>query len=131
MVRTRNKPNQAILNLNQQIEVARPQILGGIVILKMDLRRIKTMVARIQQPNSFFNSIGYTFIGIAATFFASVLILPNGVFPKSVCWTIFLVSVVVVILSFTISHFQHKGLQDSKENVLDELDFIERKYGGK
>ena len=119
------------LTMSQQVKIVQPRRQDGIFMLKSDFERIKTMVKRIKKSNSVFNSVGFTFLGVACTAFITALTLP--VVEESsrvICWAVFAVSIIVATLALYFSHARSKELKNSKDSVLEELEYLEERYKG-
>jgi len=120
------------LTVSQKFTIVQPEQEDAAFIPKSDWERLKKKCERIKPSGSVFNSIGFTLIGISATALVTAITLPSVVeSSRVICWSVFAVSFIGAILSLYFSREQRKQLTTSKDDVLDEMEHLEKRYKGK
>lgn len=127
-VQSKEKPE---LTMSQQFRITQPDEQDAIFVPRSDWERIKKKCGRIKAGGSVFGSIGFIFSGIAGTALVTALTLPQALeSSRVICWVAFAISIVVATLSLYFSHIQSKELITSKDDVLEEMEYLEKKYKG-
>ena len=123
------EPQKHKLTLSQKFTIEQPDEEDASFVPRADWERLKKKCERIKSSGSIFKPIGFTFLGIAGTALVTAFTLPTVLeSSRVICWAVFALSIIVAILSLYFSHVQDKGLITSKDDVLDEMEHLEKRY---
>lgn len=118
------------LTMSQQYNIAPLEEEPAAPIAKSDWKRLKKRVENIRPSISFFNNMGYTLIGIAATALLSALLIPKGEqqSTNAICWAIFGGALFSGLLCIGFAHIQRKDVLATRDDAIDEMTDIEKKH---
>jgi hypothetical protein len=129
MVVKEKKRKEPHFIVSQQFKVAQPYEQNAFLISSDDWGRIKKECLRIRPYHSVFNNIGFASIGLAGSaFFAALTSSEVITSSKMIFWALFLVFIITAILSFYYSHLQRRDTITSTNDILEDMECIEKKY---
>jgi len=126
---------RASFNVSRDYEVVRPGIERAYVVPISDWDNLRKKVDRVESGGSMFHTIGAVLLGIAGTAFFGALLLPEtavqfGVPTRVLCWALFTVTLISGLLCLYFASRQPKMVANCKEDVLSEMDRVEKHQGG-
>ena len=122
------------ISVSQGFEVHKPQKGKAYIIPVQEWDHIKQRIGRIESIGLGFHTAGSLLLGVAGTAIVAALTMPPGttVFntpSNQICWGIGLVSGICGAMALYFASRQRDIMSYSKQDVISEMDHIEKRYG--
>jgi hypothetical protein len=120
------------LSISQDLQIMSPKKEDAYPIPDSDWNYLQAKVSKIASPDLIYHTIGSILFGVAGSAFIALLTLPEEIEIIGklfyILWAIFATAFICGGLCFFFSYHKRKYITCSKEDVLDEMNRLVKKY---
>ena len=111
--------------ISKEFEIIVPEKEKAYPISILDWEKLKTKVKRLSNESNIFHTVGTTLLGFAGSALIGAVTIGNN---YQICWFLFWGTFIIGIMALYFSRQQNKVRIIFKEDVLSDMDFIEKRF---